>query len=112
MKNEFLLTYSVKSDGSSQADKDADTVRYYIDTYLSMDEDIDDVRKLDNVETTITGAITIKSSLEIYKIPDVKEIINRSVKKLIEDNNIKKSRLEIYCAVLVHGIKKPIEFQV
>lgn len=112
MKNEFLLTYSVNSDGSSQADMDANTVRSKIDDYLSMDEDIDDVRKLDAVETTITGVITVKSSMEIYKISDVKEFIGRSVKKLIKDYDIKKSRLEIHCAILVHGIKKTIEFQV
>ncbi|WP_100159848.1 MULTISPECIES: hypothetical protein [Proteus] len=112
MKNEFLLTYSVKDMGKKTSDTDANTVRYYIESYLSNDVDFDDVNKLKNVETTITGMITVTGSIEIDKKTNIIKIIRRVFKKLMDEYDIKDTSIEIDCAILVHGIKKAIVFKV
>lgn len=112
MKNEFLLTYSVKSMGKKNSDKDSDNVRRYIDTYLLYEHDIDNIEKLDSVETTITGMITVTGSTDNDKKNHIKKTIRGAFDALMNTYNIEDTSIEIHCAILVQGIKKTIVFEV
>lgn len=112
MKNQFLLTYSVKSGNTKNSDTDAENVRSNIVRFLRDNQDFDAIEKCPDVETTITGKVLVSGMNETHKRTNIMKSICQVFETLKIDQKIGDKSVHIYCVILVQGLNLPIEFKV
>ncbi|MCA6954667.1 hypothetical protein [Pectobacterium polaris] len=118
VRDYFLLTYSVEN----QSDKDlSDKVRNAIadinnSSLPSINKQaaakIIDWKKLDNVETTIKGFISLESSDYSNFADDAENVIRNLFHSVLKSNNAKNYATTIHCAMLTQNSGETFTFYV
>ncbi|AUJ81361.1 hypothetical protein CWI88_10055 [Enterobacter cancerogenus] len=121
MSDYFMLTYTVSNVGHDWDEHKADSVRDDIRD-LTWDGlfDLGDIyhgpfygwEKLNTVDTTIKGSISVGDGWDDDKQERAKKAVTKLFAKFLKDHQARASTTVIRCAMLISGAGVPFEFEV
>lgn len=107
----FLLSYSVEKNNPADNSNAAAETRNWIDDYLAKEvNNLQNIKKHTNVETTISGEINVTGCCDLAKIKCVIDIFHHVFTNMLQERIIDPEAVTIKCTLLVHNISHSFEF--
>jgi hypothetical protein len=104
MNRNFLLTYSVRASTDIPSDLEkAEKVRNKIAA-------LDCWKKLENVETTFTGTMSITGHSDSDKKSSAKTAVKNEFEPILREFKASFLDVVIYCAIMIESVNEPYEF--